>query len=60
VSFSGSAEWQRVSIDLPVAGNLQHIRIYFPEGAKTVELEHAALRTQSPPRSIHTWQFKSL
>jgi len=58
VPFAGGDQWQRVSIDLPVTGVLQHIRIYFPAEAKTVELESVSMDSQQPAKPIHTWNFK--
>jgi arylsulfatase A-like enzyme len=58
VPFSGRDQWQEVSLELPVEGKLQHIRIYFPADAKTVELESVSINAQQPAKPLRTWDFK--
>ncbi len=56
-AFSGSDQWQHVSINLPVKGSLQHIRIYFPDEADIVELAGVSLENISPQKPLQSWQF---
>ena len=59
VPFQGSDEWQTISIELPVTGCLQHIRVYFPTDTPSVTLESASLRSSdSSQKVLQDWLFK--
>ena len=54
VPFEGSDQWQTISLELPLAGRLQHIRIYFPAGAPMVTIETVSLLSGDASQD---WQF---
>ena len=53
--FQGSDTFQKVSIELPVTGRLQHIRVYFPSGTESATLESVSLRSGNTSKQ---WRFK--
>ena len=58
VPFQGSGEWQTISIELPVIGRLQHIRIYFPDEASKVELESVSFHKPGTSEApLRDWLF---
>jgi hypothetical protein len=54
--LNGSADWQEVTIELPVKGTLLHFRLGVPATNKTCEIAKITLRSASSPR-VHTWDF---
>ena len=53
--IAGKAEWQKITVELPVKEKTSILRLYLPSGSAAVELDEIILRPEAgPPRS---WNF---
>jgi hypothetical protein len=53
--IAGEAEWQKITVELPVKEKTSILRLYLPSGSAAVEIDEIVLRPEAgPPRS---WNF---